>query len=94
MGAGLEQAGDAVAMGIAPVSPDMPAGLRAAVVEGSGQAVMNGVHTAVLVTGVLCLLGAVLSGGRTPGHLPGRTALRGVVGARGGGRRPRGAATG
>lgn len=59
--AGLEKAGDAVAMGIAPVSPDMPARLRAAVVEGSGQAFMNGVHTAVLVTGVLCLLGAALA---------------------------------
>ncbi|MFJ2588862.1 MFS transporter [Streptomyces sp. NPDC087538] len=59
--AGLEEAGDAVAMGIAPVSPGMPTGLRAAVVEGSGQAFMNGVHTAVLVTGVLCLLGAVLA---------------------------------
>ncbi|WPW33791.1 hypothetical protein P6B95_39565 [Streptomyces atratus] len=35
--------------------------LRAAVVEGSGQASMNGVHTAVTVTGVLCLLGAALA---------------------------------
>jgi len=46
-------------MGVAPVSPDMSAEVRAAVVEGSGQAFMNGVHTAVTVTGVLCLLGAV-----------------------------------
>ncbi|MER8089276.1 MFS transporter [Streptomyces sp. NPDC087532] len=59
--AGMAEAKDAVAMGVAPVSPDMSAGLRAAVVEGSGQAFMNGVHTAVTVTGVLCLLGAVVA---------------------------------
>ncbi|MGW6027426.1 MFS transporter [Streptomyces sp. NPDC055099] len=59
MAAGLHKAEDAVAMGATPVSADMPAQLRAAVVEGSGQAFMNGVHTAVTVTGVLCLLGAV-----------------------------------
>ncbi|MGW0904721.1 MFS transporter [Streptomyces sp. NPDC002853] len=58
MAAGLHKAEDAVAMGAAPVSADMPAQLRSAVVEGSGQAFMNGVHTAVTVTGVLCLLGA------------------------------------
>lgn len=58
MAAGLHKAKDAVAMGAAPVSPDMSAQLRSAVVEGSGQAFMNGVHTAVTVTGVLCLLGA------------------------------------
>lgn len=56
---GLEKAEDAVAMGIAPVSSDMPAQLRAAVVEGSGQAFVNGLHSAVTVTGILCLLGAV-----------------------------------
>ncbi|MGW7073615.1 MFS transporter [Streptomyces sp. NPDC054855] len=58
MAAGFHKAEDAVAMGAAPVSADMPAQLRSAVVEGSGQAFMNGVHTAVTVTGVLCLLGA------------------------------------
>ncbi|GHJ04612.1 MULTISPECIES: MFS transporter [Streptomyces] len=58
---GLREARDAVAMGVAPVSADLPAGLRAAVVEGSGQAFMNGVHLAVLVTGALCVLGAVLA---------------------------------
>ncbi|MFG2325871.1 MFS transporter [Streptomyces sp. NPDC048568] len=58
---GLREAEDAVAMGVAPVSGDLPAGLRAAVVEGSGQAFMNGVHLAVAVTGVLCLFGAVLA---------------------------------
>jgi EmrB/QacA subfamily drug resistance transporter len=56
---GLEKAEDAVAMGIAPVSPDMPGQLRAAVIEGSGQAFVNGLHSAVTVTGVLCLIGAV-----------------------------------
>ncbi|MFF2406843.1 MFS transporter [Streptomyces sp. NPDC058092] len=59
--AGMAEAKDAVAMGVAPVSPDIPDRLRAAVVEGSGQAFMNGVHTAVTVTGVLCLLGAVIA---------------------------------
>ncbi|MEW2078576.1 MFS transporter [Streptomyces sp. NPDC013433] len=56
---GLEKAEDAVTMGIAPVSADMPAQLKAAVVEGSGQAFVNGLHSAVVVTGVLCLIGAV-----------------------------------
>jgi EmrB/QacA subfamily drug resistance transporter len=56
---GLYGAKDAVAMGVAPVSGDMPAQLRAAVAEGSHQAFMNGVHTAVLVAGALCVLGAV-----------------------------------
>ncbi|MFE7815725.1 MFS transporter [Streptomyces sp. NPDC057433] len=56
---GLEQAEDAVTMGIAPVSGDMSAQIRAAVVEGSGHAFVNGLHAAVTVTGVLCLIGAV-----------------------------------
>ncbi|MFV2120610.1 MFS transporter, partial [Streptomyces sp. Act-28] len=54
----LQEAKDAVAMGVSPVSADMPARLRAAVVEGSGQAFMGGAHTATAVTGVLCLVGA------------------------------------
>ncbi|MGW0468503.1 MFS transporter [Streptomyces sp. NPDC003027] len=58
---GMAEAKDAVAMGVSPVSGTMPADLRAAVVEGSGQAFMNGVHTAVLVTGALCVAGAVLA---------------------------------
>ncbi|NYI04675.1 MFS transporter [Allostreptomyces psammosilenae] len=58
---GMREAGDAVAMGVPPVSGDMAAQLRAAVVEGSGQAFMNGVHTAVLLTGVLCVVGAVVA---------------------------------
>lgn len=57
----LQEAKDAVAMGIAPVSADMPAGVRAAVVEGSGQAFLNGVHAAVVLTGVLCLVGAAVA---------------------------------
>ncbi|WP_086558428.1 MFS transporter [Streptomyces africanus] len=57
----FEEAKDAVAMGVAPVSDAMPAQLRAAVVEGSHSAFMNGVHTAVLVTGFLALVGAVLA---------------------------------
>ncbi|MEU2603108.1 MFS transporter [Streptomyces albus] len=58
---GVSEAKDAVAMGVAPVSEGMPASLKPAVVEGSHQAFMNGVHSAVLVSGVLCVLGAVLA---------------------------------
>lgn len=50
---------DAVTMGIAPVAGDMSAQLRTAVVEGSGQAFVNGLHAAVTVTGILCVLGAL-----------------------------------
>ena len=68
----FEEAKDAVAMGVAPVSDAMPAQLRAAVVEGSHTAFMNGVHTAVVVTGILALLGAALAAlglrGRADGH--------------------------
>ncbi|MFD9927134.1 MFS transporter [[Kitasatospora] papulosa] len=60
--AGFEGAEDAVAMGVSPVSADMPAQLRAAVIEGSGNAFMNGVHSAVVVTAVLCAVGALLAG--------------------------------
>lgn len=42
-------------MGVAPVFYAMPAQLRAAVVEGSHTAYMNGVHTAVLVIGIPAL---------------------------------------
>lgn len=61
MAEGLHEAKDAVAMGISPVSGDMPAQLQAAVIEGSGQAFINGVHTAALVTGTLCVIGAALA---------------------------------
>ncbi|MFI8219069.1 MFS transporter [Streptomyces sp. NPDC085932] len=68
----LEEAKDAVAMGVAPVSGAMPAQLRAAVTEGSHTAFMNGVHAAVLVTGVLALVGAALAAlglrGRSDSH--------------------------
>lgn len=57
----LEGAGEAVSMGVAPVSGGMSPQLRAAVAEGSGQAFLNGVHSAVTLTGVLCLLGALLA---------------------------------
>ncbi|AWL41369.1 MULTISPECIES: MFS transporter [unclassified Streptomyces] len=60
--AGFAEAKDAVAMGVSPVSDAMPAQLRAAVVEGSGNAFMNGVHAAVLVTALLCVAGALLAG--------------------------------
>ncbi|MDQ0793220.1 MFS transporter [Streptomyces sp. B1I3] len=59
--AGFGEAKDAVSMGVSPVSADMPAQLRAAVVEGSGNAFMNGVHAAVVVTAVLCVVGAALA---------------------------------
>jgi len=58
---GLAEAKDAVAMGAAPVSAEMPTQLKSAVVEGSHQAFMNGVHTSVLVAGVLCVLGALMA---------------------------------
>ncbi|MFJ2030595.1 DHA2 family efflux MFS transporter permease subunit [Streptosporangium sp. NPDC087985] len=58
---GFEKAQDAVAMGISPVVDGMAAQLKAAVIEGSGSAFMNGVHSAVLVTGVLCVMGALLA---------------------------------
>jgi EmrB/QacA subfamily drug resistance transporter len=58
---GLREAKDAVAMGVAPVAAEMPEELRTAVVEGSHQAFMNGVHTAALVAGGLCVLGAAVA---------------------------------
>ncbi|MGK5501230.1 MFS transporter, partial [Streptomyces sp. URMC 125] len=58
---GFQEAADAVSMGVAPVSPGMSEQLRTAVVEGSGNAFMNGIHTAVLVTAALCVLGAALA---------------------------------
>lgn len=58
---GLGGAKDAVAMGIAPVTADMPEQLRAAVAEGSRAAFMNGVHTSVLVAGTLCVVGALVA---------------------------------
>ncbi|MEU9578458.1 MFS transporter [Streptomyces chilikensis] len=67
---GLRQAEDAVTMGIAPISPEMTAELRAAVVEGAGRAFVNGLHAAVVVTGVLCVLGAVVAGAGIRSRVP------------------------
>lgn len=61
---------DAVAMGVAPVSPDMPAQLRTQIIEGSGQAVFDrlfrshsgnviGSQVAPFVVGVDCCSGPV-----------------------------------
>ena len=61
MAQGLAEARDAVAMGVAPVTADMPEQVRAAIVEGSATAFLNGVHTAALVAGVLCVIGAVVA---------------------------------
>ncbi|MEV0901171.1 MFS transporter [Actinoplanes sp. NPDC049802] len=61
MATGLSGAADAVAMGVAPVTADMPETVRAAVVEGSATAFLNGVHTAALVSGVLCAVGAIVA---------------------------------
>ncbi len=58
---GLREAGDAVAMGVAPVSADMTPDLAAAVTEGAHAAFVTGLHTAALVTGVLCVIGALVA---------------------------------
>ncbi|GAA2884085.1 MFS transporter [Actinoplanes cyaneus] len=58
---GLTAAKDVVAMGIAPVSADLTGNVRAAVIEGAGTAFLHGVHAAALVSGVLCLLAAVVA---------------------------------
>lgn len=57
----LAGAEDAAAMGIAPVAPSMPGELRDAVIDGTAQAFMNGLHAAVLLTGLLCVIGAAIS---------------------------------
>ncbi|MDH6224402.1 hypothetical protein M2169_001372 [Streptomyces sp. MJP52] len=48
----------------------MTAELRAAVVEGAGRAFVNGLHAAVVVTGVLCVLGAVVAGAGIRSRVP------------------------
>lgn len=73
---GMREAEDAVAMGVGPVTGHMSAPLRAAVAEGSGNAFMNGVRTAVLVTAVLCAVGALLAA-VGPRRGPGRGADEG-----------------
>ncbi|MEU1199447.1 DHA2 family efflux MFS transporter permease subunit [Streptomyces sp. NPDC005813] len=57
----LDGATDAVSMGVAPVADGMSGRLAAAVAEGSGRAFLNGVHSAAVLTGVLCLGGAALA---------------------------------
>ncbi|MER5185521.1 MFS transporter [Streptomyces sp. NPDC002896] len=57
----LAEAKDAVAMGVAPVSDSMTGQVKEAVKQGAADAFMNGVHTAVLTTGVLCVVGAVVA---------------------------------
>ncbi|GLX99972.1 MFS transporter [Actinoplanes sp. NBRC 101535] len=61
MAQGLVEAKDAVAMGVAPVSAEMTDSVRAAVVQGASEAFLNGVHTAALTAGVLCLIGALVA---------------------------------
>ncbi|SNY53123.1 DHA2 family efflux MFS transporter permease subunit [Paractinoplanes atraurantiacus] len=58
---GLLEAKDAVAMGVAPVSPDMTADIRSAVVDGAAQAFINGLHVAALTTAILCLAAAAVA---------------------------------
>ncbi|QFZ24576.1 DHA2 family efflux MFS transporter permease subunit [Saccharothrix syringae] len=58
---GLSGARDAVAQGVTPVVPGVAPEVQAAVHQGAAQAFVSGAHTAVLVTGGLCLLGAALS---------------------------------
>ncbi|CAM5272599.1 hypothetical protein GCM10010329_79140 [Streptomyces spiroverticillatus] len=58
---GFGEAQDTVTMGVAPVSAQMPDQLKDAVVEGSHQAFMNGVHTAALISAVLAVFGALLA---------------------------------
>ncbi|MBY8849611.1 MFS transporter [Saccharothrix longispora] len=72
---GLTGAHDAVAMGVTPVLPGVGADVQAAVHQGAARAFVSGMHTAVLVTGGLCLVGAVLSAtivrrGRNGGGVP------------------------
>ncbi len=71
----LGAAKDAVAMGGSPPTADLSAGLRAAVVDGSGQAFMNGLHGAAVLAGVLCMIGAAVAaiGVRPNRHVPAMT---------------------
>ena len=58
---GLGRATDAVALGVTPVLDGLPAAVQAAVEQGAAESFVSGAHAAALVTGVLCLLGALLS---------------------------------
>ncbi|MFI6456856.1 hypothetical protein ACIBF6_35515 [Streptosporangium amethystogenes] len=57
----LAGAESGVAQGVAPVSASMSEALRAAVTEGSHQAFVNGLHTSLTITGVLCVIGALVA---------------------------------
>jgi EmrB/QacA subfamily drug resistance transporter len=57
----LGVAAGGVAQGVTPVVPGVPAAVQAAVHQGAAEAFVSGAHVAALVTGVLCLLGALLS---------------------------------
>lgn len=57
----LEAAKEYVGQGIAPPVPGAPAEIQAAVVRGSHEAFMSGLHTAMLVAAIVAVLGAVLT---------------------------------
>jgi EmrB/QacA subfamily drug resistance transporter len=57
----FETAKEYVSQGVAPVTPDMPAQLAQAVTDGAHAAFMSGLHVALIVAGVLALLGAALA---------------------------------
>ncbi|XVU29959.1 DHA2 family efflux MFS transporter permease subunit [Actinoplanes sp. CA-054009] len=57
----LQDAKDAVAMGVAPVSPGMSTDLRTAVTEGAAQSFINGLHVAALTTALLCIIAAAVA---------------------------------
>ncbi|MDI6101069.1 hypothetical protein QLQ12_20865 [Actinoplanes sp. NEAU-A12] len=56
MAKGLSEAEDAVAMGVASVTADMPERVRAGIVEGSDTAFRYGVH---MVAGAVRVLGSL-----------------------------------
>lgn len=57
----LSNSTDGVASGIAPMMMDIQEPFRAAVVEATGAAFVNGLHAAVVAAGLLCVAGALLS---------------------------------
>jgi EmrB/QacA subfamily drug resistance transporter len=61
LAAKLSAARDMVAVGGTPPTAGLPAGIQAAVAEGSSQAFMNGLHAAALAAGLLCVAAALLA---------------------------------
>ncbi|CCH88425.1 drug resistance transporter [Modestobacter italicus] len=59
----LAGADGATAQGVAPIVAGVPAAVQRAVEQGAAEAFLSGAHTAALVTGALCLLGAALTWG-------------------------------